>query len=417
MFAWRVDWLMSTRAHTRGTITANTGDQLQKKTWAAVQEWTKRCRTGHWFEVNSVIMYRKGFRESWFCSPISCAPENADAYQGQHARGSTSWYLFDEASGIPISIWNAAEGGLTDEPLMVVGGNPLRASGPFYEACFGAQRDKWHPSIMDSRTSALANQALITDWLTEHGEDGDFFRVHVRGLPPRASDLQFIDQDRVWAAQGREITTFDDEPLIVGVDFSGGGKAWNTVRFRRGMDARTVPAIRVAGDQTRADRSSFLSLLAGILAERAPAKKVSMMFCDGAFGAPYVERLKTMGFSNVQEVNFGGDSPDPHFGNMRSYMYNRLRDWLLFGAIPTDPRLEADLTAPGQHLDRRNRKFLESKESIRKRGGPGLDDSDPLALTFAAAVQVKGAGYRRPVAKPRFTGRSGKEGGGLAWMG
>ena len=238
-------------------------------------------------------------------------------------------------------------------------------------------------------------------------------------LSPRASDLQFIDQDRVWAAQTREITAFDDEPLIVGVDFSGGGKAWNTVRFRRGMDARTIPAIRVSGDQTRADRSSFLSLLAGILAERSPAKKVSMMFCDSAYGAPYVERLRTMGFSNVQEVNFGGPSPDDrHYGNMRAYMWSKKRDWLLIGAIPKDDkRLEADLTAPGQHLDRKDRKFLESKESMAKRGVASPDDADALALTFAAPVQVKGAGYKRPVPKGRFTGRGGTDGGGLAWMG
>lgn len=183
------------------------------------------------------------------------------------------------------------------------------------------------------------------------------------------------------------------------------------------MDARTIPAIRVPGDQTRADRSSFLAMLAGLLAERSPAKKITMMFCDSAYGAPYVERLKTMGFPNVQEVNFGGESPDRHFGNMRSYIYDRLREWLLVGAISKDPRLEADLTAPGQHLDRTNRKFLESKESIRKRGGPGLDDSDPLAMTFTAAVQVKGAGYKRPVPKGRFTGRSGRDAGGLGWMG
>src|SRR3990167_3966771 len=39
-FAWLVDWLMSTRPDTRGTVTANTSDQLEKKTWAAVREWT-----------------------------------------------------------------------------------------------------------------------------------------------------------------------------------------------------------------------------------------------------------------------------------------------------------------------------------------------------------------------------------------
>ena len=33
---WLVDWLMSTRPHCRGTITANTFQQLSTKTWASI---------------------------------------------------------------------------------------------------------------------------------------------------------------------------------------------------------------------------------------------------------------------------------------------------------------------------------------------------------------------------------------------
>ena len=66
LFAWIVDWLMSTRPDCRGTVTANTNDQLEKKTWAAVREWTAMCITADWFEINSAIMYRKGARATWF---------------------------------------------------------------------------------------------------------------------------------------------------------------------------------------------------------------------------------------------------------------------------------------------------------------------------------------------------------------
>jgi hypothetical protein len=33
LFAWIVDWLMSTRRKAQGTITANTNEQLELKTW------------------------------------------------------------------------------------------------------------------------------------------------------------------------------------------------------------------------------------------------------------------------------------------------------------------------------------------------------------------------------------------------
>ena len=35
-------------------------------------------------------------------------------------------------------------------------------------------------------------------------------------------------------------------------------------------------------------------ILAGLLGDRRPRKKVHAMFCDSAFGAPYVERLRAM---------------------------------------------------------------------------------------------------------------------------
>ncbi|MCX6549705.1 MAG: terminase, partial [Acidobacteria bacterium] len=46
--AWLVDWIMSTRPHAQGTISANTFTQLETKTWAAIQRWTKLCITAHW---------------------------------------------------------------------------------------------------------------------------------------------------------------------------------------------------------------------------------------------------------------------------------------------------------------------------------------------------------------------------------
>jgi hypothetical protein len=64
-----------------------------------------------------------------------------------------------------------------------------------------------------------------------------------------------------------------------------------------------------------------------------------MMFIDSAFGSPYVERLNSLGFgSRVMEVNFGGQSPDRHQANMRAHMWNRLKEWLLTGAIPERSR-------------------------------------------------------------------------------
>ena len=398
--AWVTNWIMSTRPRAKGTITANTFTQLRDKTWASIQHWTSLCLTGHWFIINADRMYHAAQKESWFCAPQSCKEQNSEAFAGQHALDSTSFYIFDEASAVPDSIFEVAEGGLTDgEPMIFLFGNPTRSTGAFYRACFGSMRHRWDTRAIDSRTCKFTNKAQIAEWVTDYGEDSDFVRVRVRGLPPSASDLQFIDQDRVWQAQTRTaVTVLEDEPLIAGVDVSDGGAAWNVVRFRRGADARTLPPIRVPGQATRGDRSAFLARLAEVLRDDDPRRRVTMMFVDSAFGAPYVERLHAMGFQNVREVRFGATALDTHQANMRAFMWNRMKEWLPTGMIPADDtRLEVDLTAPGYHLNQQDKLVIESKETLQKRGISSPDDGDALALTFAAPVAP-----RQPVQPPPY---------------
>ncbi len=389
LVAWLVDWVMVTRPATNGRVTANTFSQLETNTWAAVQKWTKLCIFSHWFECNAGKMYVKGRSEDWFCTPQSSKEENSEAFAGQHSERGSSVYFFDEDSAIPDKIHEVAEGGLTDgEPMIFLFGNPTRNTGHFYRACFGSEKHRWKHQSIDSRSSRFTNKVLIQEWIDTYGEDSDFVRVRVRGLPPRASELQFIDQERVWQAQQRHLPAiFADEPLIAGVDVSDGGSAWNVVRFRRGADARSLPPIPIPGEKVRGDRGPFLGKLAEVLTQEYHGQKVAMMFIDSAFGAPYVERLQTMGFRNVQEVRFGSESLDYHQANLRAYMWNRMKEWLLTAAIDgKDTKLELDLTGPGYHINKQDKLLIESKEDMQKRGLDSPDDGDALALTFAQIV-------------------------------
>ncbi len=154
----------------------------------------------------------------------------------------------------------------------------------------------------------------------------------------------------------------------------------------------------------------MIAQLATLLADRTPSKRISMMFVDSAFGAAIVERLHVLGHQNVQEVNFGSvKTPDPHYHNMRSYMWGKqMKDWLGRGCIDkSDTKLAIDLMAPGWHLNNRDQLLLESKADMMKRGQPSPDDGDALALTFAQTVA--------PEIKPQ--GQPKKSGGMYAWAG
>jgi hypothetical protein len=296
-----------------------------------------------------------------------------------------------------------AEGGLTDgEPHIYLFGNPTRSNGKFHRVCFGAETARWKQTIIDSRTSRFTNKDLINEWIEDYGEDSDFVRVRVRGLPPRASDAQYISSDLVYEAQKRPIVVLDD-PLVCGLDVARGGGDRCVFRFRRGTDARSIAPVVIPGEQSR-DSMRLISVADDLLS-RYP---ITMMFVDGTgIGGPICDRLRQMGHRNVMEIQFGAESPDPKLANMRAYMWSRTRDWLRLGAIDSLPELEVDLTGPGYHHDKRDRLVLESKDSMKARGLASPDHGDALALTFAGS----------PRRKVVSSGRLPVVGGEAGWMG
>lgn len=385
--AFIVCWRMSTAPAMRGTVTANTNAQLQTKTWSGIQRWTKLLINRHWFDITSERMWRKGEKDDWFVNPLTCREQNSDAFNGQHAITSTSLYVFDEASGIPNAIWDAAEGGLTDgEPIFIPMGNPLRRSGKFFDISYGRDRKEWKMRPISAEDSEFANKKQIAKWALTKGVDSDFYRVRVKGLPPKADDLQFIDGDRVRAAMDRPAVFLPDDPLVCGVDVARGGLDDNCIRFRRGNDARSIKPIRIPGSATK-DSSKLWNKLSQLLDEGVGGVPIAAMFVDGTgIGGPIVNRLQELGHVNVYEIGFGDESPDSHYANMRAYMWGRMRDWLLRGSIDDDDQLEVDLTGPGFHHDKSDRYVLESKEEMKARELDSPDDGDALALTFAMRV-------------------------------
>lgn len=390
------NFIMSTRRNAKGTITANTATQLEDKTWAAIQWWCGLSITGHWFIRNNAILYREGHRESWRVTPQTCSEDNSEAFAGQHSAGSTSFYINDEDSNVPEKIHEVEEGGLAKgEPMIFLFGNPTRRGGSFYEAVFGDRSHRWKTWVLDARKVEGHNAKLIQEYADDYGEESDFFRVRVMGLPPNASDAQYITSQSVADAQARQVSVLPDEPLVAGCDLAWGGDDYNVVRFRRGRDARSIPAIRIPGRLT-ADPGVLTNRLAEVLMTTYGGRKVAMLFLDSAGIAGAIgSRLRQLGHRNVLEVNFGADSPNPLRRYMRDHMWAEMKEWLLIGGIPKDDRrLAYDLQLPGLRPDNKQRVWLESKEDIKKRTlkfegkSKSPDDGDALALTFAQQVKI-----------------------------
>lgn len=388
MGGWLASWIVSTRPDSIGTVTAGTATQLKGRTWASIRHWLGLCLTADWFDIQATGIFQKRFRQTWKILPQTCRKENAQAFAGQHARTSTSWYMLDEASEVPDTIWTTAYGGLTDgESMMFAWGQPVRNTGEFHEVSFGKWKARWNHRRWDSRTSRFTSKELIAQWIKDYGLDSDFVKVRVLGLPPKASELQFIDKGRVDLARARTQFAGLADPLIAGMDVSGGGQAKNVIRFRRGLNGRVREPIMLPGDAD-ADRNQRVGICAELLRDQHPERRLAALFVDAAFGAPIVVRLQGLGFTNVYEVNFGGASPKAHQKNMRAYMYAEAKDWLNLGSLPDEDLLCDQLIAPGYHINQGGELVLEPKESVLARMGADacMDDADAFVLTFAQPV-------------------------------
>jgi len=402
MGAWIVNWILSTRPHSDLTITAGTYTQLEARTWPAVKFWTKLCLTAGWWDVTETGLYHRNpdWADTWKAQIQSCKEQNAQAFAGQHSKRGTSGYLFDEASEVPNKVWETASGGLTDgEPMFFAWGQMVRNTGEFYRVCFGDKAARWNHRRVDGRTSRFTNKQLLAQWIADYGIDSDYVKVRVLGLPPSASELQYIDKARVDLARKRQQIALPDDPLIAGFDVSGGGRAWNVIRFRRGLNGNVRPPIRIPGDHDP-ERSQRVGICAELLRDTRPDARIAAMFIDSAFGAAIAVRLRALGFSQVHEVNFGGDSPDPHQENHRSYMYAKAKEWLLLGALPDEEQLCSSLVVPGYHINTRGRLVMESKKDIAARGEQSPDDADAFVLTFAQPVSVS-LGSPPPAYRPQ----------------
>lgn len=388
MVTW---WALSTFEDSRVKITANTGTQLSTKTSPELAKWFRLAINAEWFNktVTSIKVQDAKHEETWRADLETWSADNPAAFAGLHNKDKRIVFIMDEGSEIPQIIYETMEAVGLDEStqiIILVCGNATINTGPFIERAFGAKRNRWKVHVIDSREVEGTNKLELAEWLQDYGEDSDYFRVRARGLPPTAGTANFIDQTLINAAQNRQVHVADDEPLVAGVDFAWGGSDDNVIRFRRGLDARSIPPIKIKGEFTR-DPAVLTGRLTDILRRDFDGKRLAMLFLDSAgIAAPVEMRLRQLGYENIMTVNFGAHSPDLKYAYMRDYMWGQMKEWLRDAAIDSDVGLAADLAGPCLVSDKQQRVKLEPKELMQKRGLDSPDDADALALTFAMPV-------------------------------
>lgn len=385
--AWIILWAMSTFEDTRGVVTANTDTQLRTKTWAELAKWHRLCICKPWFNLTATAIHAKDkeHERTWRIDQVPWSEEKTEAFAGLHNKGKRVILIFDEASAIPDKIWEVAEGALTDkdtEIIWLVSGNPTRNTGRFRE-CWSRFAHRWKKWQIDIRNSILVNQDEVRKWIEDLGIDSDWVRVHVLGLFPHASSLQFIPTDIAEAAKGRKIPAhqFFYDSKIIGVDPAWTGGDEITIYIRQGYMSWKLQTFQKNDDD---------STIAKAIARWEDQEHADAVFIDQGYGTGIYSFGKTMNRSWTL-VNFGAKSSKMGFANKRAEMWDDMKRWLVEGGcIPDDPRMVNQLiSVEAWPHGRQNVIILESKESMRKRGLESPGRADALALTFAMPVKKK----------------------------
>ena len=419
LVSWLTIWMLSSRIGSTTIVSANSEAQLRSVTWAEITKWLAMSLNSHWFEIAATrIMPAKWLTELverdlkkgtryWSVEGRLWSEENPDAYAGVHNFDGVM-LIFDEASGIPDSIWSVSDGFFTENTphrFHLAFSNPRRNTGYFYET-FHSKRAFWTTRVIDARDVEGTDKNLYQRIIDEYGPDSYQASVEVYGNFPSEGDDQFIGSTLVDDAVKRTPARDATAPIVIGVD---------PARF--GADA-TVIAVRQGRDilELRRHRGADTMEVAGHVIDAIEQYKPALVCIDeGGLGAGVVDRLKEQRYK-IRGVNFGNKAKNQTmWGNKRAEMWGAMRDWLKTGHIPSDRFLKTDLISPRTKPDSKGTLFLESKKDMKARGLASPDAADAIAVTFAFPVASTDPRLSR-VDNRRVSGYS-SSGISTSWMG
>jgi hypothetical protein len=293
------------------------------------------------------------------------------------------------------------------QPCYVIGGKTaLAMSRSFIPAAL-----KDNPYL--ARTDYQAKLDALPEPIRSAVRDGNFMAAR------RDADFQVIPTQWVIEAQARWKADGWRENLMtaMGFDPAGGGRDSAELIWRHG--AWYAPPVSTQGPET-ADGSMAAAMIIKHRRDGAPI----VIDVGGGYGGATTLRLKDnqighIGFNGAERAAGKTKDRQLEFANKRALAWWRFREALDPDqpggsplALPPDPELRADLTAPTYQVSARGL-VIEGKDKLRERLGrsPGKGDAAVMAWDEGQTAIRRGLGASGGWARPQVqVGHAGKKG-------
>jgi hypothetical protein len=383
-------WWLAVRKQAIAVTTAPTRTQGERVMWGEIRRAASRSRLK--FPTPNAMSLEIGPGRY----AIGLSTNEGVRLQGFHG---DMLVILDEAPGIMPDIWEAVESLCAGGDVRVLAlGNPVIASGPFYDA-FTRNRASWNTinisafdtpnlaGISMEQLLAMSPTELDADELTyligrkwvrgKHDEWGfahPCWESRVLGQFPIQGEDALISL--AWLERGKLREDGDGE-LCAGVDVAGPGESETVLCIRRGPLVVHLQAW--SNPDPRGD------LLAALLPYRGQLTKVSVDTVGiGYYLAQHLKDHKLP----VKQVNVGNSALDTEkFANLKGQLYWCLRERAQAGDLRglKDDRAIGQLAGIRYSHNARGQVVIESKEDARKRGVASPDRAEAVMLAFADA--------------------------------
>lgn len=237
LLAWILWHRILCRFPQKTAVTAPSEKQLFGALWAEFETWGKRLPKSlqRMVEIKADMAELVAARSESFISIKTARAEQPEALSGLHAEWEM--VIADEASGVADSVWEAAQSSLTGpHPLAILAGNPIRASGFFFESHNRLSADWWTRHV--GRQEIVDIETDPYSLLEEHASGGrhtNRYRVRVLGEFPVSEDDVLIPFDLVEPALTRDVTVHRTAPVLWGLDCARFGSNRSALAKRQGL--------------------------------------------------------------------------------------------------------------------------------------------------------------------------------------